>query len=483
MSEHERRIAELEDALKEAQAGSAEHFINQVRDPVLGVDSSGHVVFVNDAAITLWGVAASRAVGTPVCELFESESGRAIEALCVQGFEGVGESSVSLRDGRSMSFSISRSGVQRMFVVLRDLSRREQLEDELRFARRMASVGRLAAEVAHEINNPLAVIQGRLEMLRAIPDMPADMRARHLGIVDDHSRRVARIVQNLQVFARPRTPAPVQVSLRASIDEAIAGLGRRMGRIHVSVDVPDDVQAYVDPEQCSLVWENLFDSASNIMPSGQVLRVHGLGDEEGAFRVRLTCTGGKWPSELLDELRSPYSGGAFRVDPGRGLALAISWGIVQDHGGWMTAENLSEVGATIEAYFPGPAASKPTLPSESMSNTGAWDFLVVDDDVVMGETVAWMLLTLGHRATVVTTAEEGLERLSQECFHAVLTDQRLPGMDGETLLHKIREQWPEVAERAILTSGLLHRPSETQSYLQKPFSTEQLAALIRRLKA
>ena len=114
MSEHERRIAELEDALKEAQAGSAEHFINQVRDPVLGVDSSGHVVFVNDAAITLWGVAASRAVGTPVCELFESESGRAIEALCVQGFEGVGESSVSLRDGRSMSFSISRSGVQRM---------------------------------------------------------------------------------------------------------------------------------------------------------------------------------------------------------------------------------------------------------------------------------------------------------------------------------------------------------------------------------
>ena len=56
-------------------------------------------------------------------------------------------------------------------------------------------------------------------------------------------------------------------------------------------------------------------------------------------------------------------------------------------------------------------------------------------------------------------------------------------MDGETLLLKIREQWPEIAERAILTSGLLHRPSETQSYLQKPFSTEQLAALIRRLKA
>ena len=149
MSELEARIAQLEDALKEAQAGSAEHFMNQVRDPVLGVDADGRVVFANDAAINLWGVSADRGIGEPISQLFEQESGLAMEALCVQGFEGVGESSVSLRDGRTMSFSVSRGGGQRMFVLLRDLSRREQLEDELRFARRMASVGRLAAEVAH----------------------------------------------------------------------------------------------------------------------------------------------------------------------------------------------------------------------------------------------------------------------------------------------------------------------------------------------
>ena len=483
MSELEARIAQLEDALKEAQAGSAEHFINQVRDPVLGVDADGRVVFANDAAINLWGVSADRGIGEPISRLFEQESGAAIEALCVQGFEGVGESSVSLRDGRTMSFSVSRSGGQRMFVLLRDLSRREQLEDELRFARRMASVGRLAAEVAHEINNPLAVIQGRLEMLRAMPDMPVEVRGRHLGIVDDHSRRVARIVQNLQVFARPRTPVQQKVSLRASIQEAITGLGRRMERVQVSVDVAEDVIAYVDPEQCMLVWENLLDSASNIMPAGQLLRIHGLGDEEGSFRVRLNCSAGEWPSELLDELRSPYLGGAFRVDPGRGLALAISWGIVQDHGGWMTAENQAGVGATIEVYFPGPAAARASSLDVTPSAEGGWDFLVVDDDVVMGETVAWMLSTLGHRATVVHTAEEGLERLSHELFHAVLTDQRLPGMDGETLLHKIRQQWPDLSARTILTSGLLHRPKQSQAYLQKPFSTQQLAALIQRLKA
>ena len=387
----------------------------------------------------------------PVGELFEGESGRAIEALCVQGFEGVGESSVSLRDGRSMSFSISRSGVQRMFVVLRD-PLPERLEDEAGLhVGWPALVGWRRGRARDQ--------QSTGGHSRSSGDA-AGGDARHAG---GHARAPPRhcrrsqspsrsIVQNSRCCSASDS-APVQVSLRGSIDEAIAGLGRRMGRIQViPVDVPDDVQAYVDPEQCSLVWENCS-IASNIMSSGQVLRVHGLGDEEGAFRVRLTCTA-EWPSELLDELRSPYSGGAFRVDPGRGLAL-ISWGIVQDHGGWMTAENCRVWGQ------PSRPTSRPrSIDADPAEREPVEDrcmgLLVVDDDVVMGETVAWMLSTLGHRATVVTTAEEGWSVLSQECFHAVLTDQRLPGMDGETLLHKIREQWPEVAERAILTSGLLH---------------------------
>ena len=100
----------------------------------------------------------------------------------------------------------------------------------------------------------------------------------------------------------------------------------------------------------------------------------------------------------------------------------------------------------------------------------------------MAETVGWMITNLGHRATIVHSAEEGLERLEHEAFHVILSDQRLPGMDGETMLARIHEEWPGLTGRTVLTSGLLHRPQPGQAYLQKPFSSEQLRALFERFQ-
>jgi len=206
-------------------------------------------------------------------------------------------------------------------------------------------------------------------------------------------------------------------------------------------------------------------------------------DGIGGVRVRVGCDAGALPEDLLSELRSPYLGGSFSLDPGRGLALAISWGIVQDHGGWMTAQNEEGGGASIEVYLPGPNGVNEDSSHADRLKTrrGGWDVLVVDDDVVMAETVGWMVSAIGHRAVLVHSAEEALERLNHETFHVILTDHRLPGMDGETMLSQIRGEWPEMDGRTILTSGLLHRPPEDQAYLQKPFSIDQLAALFRKI--
>jgi two-component system NtrC family sensor kinase len=161
------------------------------------------------------------------------------------------------------------------------------------------------------------------------------------------------------------------------------------------------------------------------------------------------------------------------------LALAISWGIVQDHGGWMMAQNQEEQGANIELFFPGveQAAEEDMSPSPSGGRRG-WDVLVVDDDVVMAETVKWMLSTLGHRSVIVHSAEDALARLEVDKFQVVLSDQRLPGMDGETMLAMIHGQWPGMIGRTILTSGLLHRPVEGQVFMQKPFSRDQLSTVL-----
>jgi CheY-like chemotaxis protein len=321
-------------------------------------------------------------------------------------------------------------------------------------------------------------------MLRAMPEMPSDMRSRHLDIVFEHSNRVARIVQNLQNFARPRAPVPQRVKLKDAIDETIAALGRRLDRVNIVVDIDAELMVFVDPEQNDLVWENLIISMANIMPASRTLFVGAEGVDNDAIQVRMMSEAGQLPDDLLNELRSPFLGGSFTLDPGRGLALAISWGIIQDHGGWMTAQNEPNGGASIEAYLPG---ENPKITGESRSELVrprkvGWDVLVVDDDVLMAETVGWMVSAVGHRATLVHSAEEALIRLEHETFHVILTDHRLPGMDGETLLEYVHQQWPEMMVRTVLTSGLLHRPKDGQAYLQKPFSMEQLAALFAQIQ-
>jgi len=477
------RIAELELRLSQTYTDTARRLFNQVRDPVIGINHAGQANFFNDAAIALWGVLADENIGVPVADLFDSETGSALESLCQQGFEGVGESVLRLKDGRTMSFSVSRQGDEGSYLLLRDISRREILEDELRHARRMASVGRLAAEVAHEINNPLAVIQGRLEMLHAMPDMGSDMRRRHLKIVFDHSHRVARIVQNLQNFASPRPPAPRFINLSEAIAATIELLGRRLERVTIDVDIEPELEIFIDPEQSELIWENLLVSTANIMPASRTMSIRAARYGTNSVRVRVECDAGALPEDVLSELRSPYLGGSFSLDPGRGLALAIAWGIVQDHGGWMNAKNEPEAGASFEAYLPGPSETEDAVHADRLrARKVGWDVLVVDDDVVMAETVGWMLSSIGHRATLVHSAEEALERLEHETFHLILSDHRLPGMDGETMLERVHKQWPDMAGRTVLTSGLLHRPKDGQAYLQKPFSIEQLSALFLRIQ-
>jgi len=474
------KIAELERELSRAREGTEIRAFDYVPDPVISVDSDGRVSGFNDAALECFGALAEPAVSGPVRFLFDEESGAALEHLCMSGFVGAGDHDVRLVDQRLMGFAINRVNRFVSYVLLRDRSHREKLEAELRYARRMASVGRLASEVAHEINNPLAVIQGRLEMLKAVPDMPVEIRERHLGIVEEHSGRVARIVQNLQVFARPRLPKPEQCSLAPLIHQSIESLGRRLDRVNALVDVEPAVVAYLDTEQAMLVWQNILASAAAIMPAKGKLTIGADAELDGSVKVRIECEAGTWPTDILNTLRSPYAGARERVDPGRGLALAISWGIVQDHGGWMTAQN-EPGGASIEVYFPG-STQEMGHGEPPRSTKGTWDVLVVDDNEVMAETISWMLSTFGHRSVVVHTAEKALEHLDRDVFHLIISDHRLPKMDGETMLGLVEEKWPEMGGRTILTSGLLHRPATGQLYLQKPFSRSQLRVALGQVK-
>jgi signal transduction histidine kinase len=496
VSVRDARISELEaevEVLKaalDAQSGRSEqleHEEGRVQalydnflDMVLSLDRAGVIQRCNRSASERFGGGTGALIGQSVLIFLEPESGAALVGIFDTDFEGAGESEVSLLDGTKLGFSISRIDGASVQLVLRDITPMERLQEELLNTRRMASVGQLAGGIAHEINNPLAVIQGRVEMLRAVPDMPAQTQSRHLDVLEDHCQRVSRIVRNLHTFARPRSPDPRWTSVASVVDNVVESLGRRLERVRFEVELPDELRSFADPNQLEQVLVNLISSATDASPAGRLVRLSGRDVGSGSVELRVDDEGPGLNSDILEGLRAPQSSGGVPVEAGRGLCLSISWGMVKDHGGRLTAENRLPRGTSVVFVLPGPQQELgEAAPQASRGRT----VLVVDDDRNMCETIGWMLTTDGHRVVGVHSAEDALSRLEVERFDALITDLRLPGMDGEGLMSLVRSRWPELAEHMILTSGLLHRPSQVQRYLQKPFSQAQLLKLISELDA
>ena len=473
------RVQEKSEALAQTSA-SYQALYDNMPDMVLTLDNQGRIKGCNQTAELGLERVEPELIGTMISDVFDVETGAALLAVYASGFEGAGDSDVSLPDGRTLGFSIARIDDQRKQLVLRDVTPRQRLQAELLNTRRMASVGRLAGGIAHEINNPLAVIQGRVEMLRAVPEMPAEARERHLNILEEHCQRVARIVQNLHTFARPRPPDRKWLPVRACVTDAISSLGLRLSRVHLEIGIGEALRVNADPDQLRLVLVNLLSNAAEASHAGAQVRVSAEAREDGAVEVRIEDEGSGLSEAMMSELHAPYAAGAGSVEAGRGLGLSISWGIVQEHGGWLTAENLAPRGSRVVFHIPDPEASSE---GESSPTAREWSILVVDDDRVMCETIAWMLMSEGHRIVSVHTAEEAITKIESSLFDIVITDQRLPGMTGEGLIEVIGQRWPELLSRTVLTSGLLYHPKQTRRYLQKPFSQQQLLKLLGELEA
>ena len=474
-------IAGLQDEVRQASRRSersAAHYralYEQSPDAVLTIGPDGRLSDCNRTAEQLFGRPREVMRGANLSALLEPSSGAALTTLLWSGFAGVGESDVALPDGRRLSFSVARLEDVGWLMVLRDVTRHHELDQELMKSRRLASVGRLAASVAHEINAPLSLLHGRLQLLSAGATVDPNLE-RQLLVAHEQVARIEGLVRNLQTFAVHRLPEREWVTLQSIFDGARAAVPGRARRLRLIEDIePADLRVRADPGLVQQMVVNLLRQAADDCPPGGELVLRARPIESG---VRVTVSGESLglPDELLEMLRSPYSGR--HMDPALGLHLAIAWAIAQDHDGWMTAENQPSGGAAFHVTLPDFA---PTVAPQASDRS--LRVLVVDDDQLLCETITWMLVQDGHRIASALSAEEALDRLGREPFDVVVTDYLLPGMSGEALIEVIARRWPKLARRTLLTSGLLHTPARGGAYLQKPFTQAQLVAIVRNLAA
>jgi nitrogen-specific signal transduction histidine kinase/CheY-like chemotaxis protein len=472
-------IARERGAAAEARDHDYQALVEATPDAIISLDAQQRVLSANPAAARLLGLQPGGLEGRALGPLLGHTSAAALTGLLWSGFAGVGDSELELDDGRRLSFSVARLPEGRVLLVMRDVTRVHHQELEVRRSRRLASAGRLASGLVQEITTPLSIVQGRVGLVRAKAERPEAVR-RQAGVIEEHCRRIAAVMRNLQSFIAPRPLEQGWHAVEELFQEARETCGRKLERVRLQIQItPRGLQVHADREQLVQALCNLLMHVAERSPAGSPVRLLAeRGDAgEGAVELTLEDRAGTLPPELLAELRSPYAEGERQFDPDLGLGLAIAWAIAQDHEGWLTAAEL-DGGVALRLGLPGPSS---TVPAGGGGESAGRHILVVDDDQLLRETVSWMLAEQGHTISTVASAEEALTWMARQQPDAVLVDIGLPGMRGDDLVDAIAERWPGLASRAIVTSGLLHAPRQGEAYLQKPFTRAQLLRVLDRL--
>jgi two-component system, NtrC family, sensor kinase len=254
----------------------------------------------------------------------------------------------------------------------RQAEERLALERELRHSERLASVGRLAAGVAHEMGAPLNVIKGRVEMLRERPDAPVENRARNLDIIGAQADAITDIIRQLLTLARPfnlRREAIEPARLIAAVVELIEADAVKSG---VRVEVPRNDQRpdFVegDPALLRQSLMNMCINALHAMAQGGRLMIEIAPEERrrngGTFvGLRVSDTGSGIPPENLAHIFDPFFT-TKEVGKGTGLGLSVARRIVEEHDGWIEAVNREEGGAAFTIWLP-------AIPTQIHGNSGA----------------------------------------------------------------------------------------------------------------
>ena len=379
-----------------------------------------------------------------------------------------------------------------------DLTERKAAEAELARQREMlyqseklSALGELLAGVSHELNNPLSVLVGQALLLKET-SADADLveRASRIG---DAANRCARIVKSFLAMARQDPLESRSVDLAEVIEEAldVTAYFLRSSDIEASLRLAEDLPTVTaDPGQLRQVLTNLIVNAQHALQETEgerKLRVTAAYDRATArVVVKVKDNGPGVPKELRNRIFDPLFT-TKEVGTGTGMGLAICHRVVESHGGTLTLETEPGPGAVFVLRLP---VSGPPQPARQPDNEGAvapgcLRVLVVDDDQFVGEIIGEILEYEGHVTEVARSGKQALAMLAKTHFDVILSDYRMPEMDGPSFYRALSRQNPDHIDRLAFITGDTLGPgvkafldSTQRPFLEKPITPEDVVELI-----
>jgi two-component system NtrC family sensor kinase len=356
-----------------------ENILESLDDGLLVVGLDDQIVRWNTALEQLYGVARDEAVGRHLADVFDAQFVEAIRAARRDTPEGATLSRMPVQGRGAKStdtFTVNaavvplrasdESGVTTVgtIVIIEDVTGRVRLEEQLQISEKMASIGLLAAGVAHEVNTPLTGISSFTQMLLEGAD-PGDPRTRLLEKIERQTFRAAKIVNGLLTLSRPAAGVAGDRSLvdvNIVINDVLSLLEHQfeIHRIKVRRELSDTAVVTRGMEhKLQQVFLNLFLNAKDAMPKGGWLSVATRAEQDRVV-VEVADTGSGIPTEYLARIYDPFFT-TKAIGQGTGLGLSITYGIVREHGGSIDCDSAIGQGTQFTLEFPSAAVERPAL--------------------------------------------------------------------------------------------------------------------------
>lgn len=500
-------------ALREAYLQS---ILNTVPDAMISIDERGQVLSFNPAAERLFGFPSNEICGQNV-NLLMPHPDRERHDRYMARYLRTGERHIidfgrivlgQRRDGTTFPMEVSvgetiNTGRRIFTSVIRDLTSRHRVEEELRQLQKMEAVGQLTGGLAHDFNNLLTVITGNLEMLYdrlAEADEPLRLMVRE---AQDAANDGAKLTSQLLSFGRRQHLDPRQTNIGQLIVGFAELLRRTLGeRVQLrTILTADENTALVDAAQLQNALLNLALNARDAMPSGGqlTLEVTNVALDAASSRyisgarpghyvlIEVSDTGVGMTADVLAKALEPFfttkGPGA-----GSGLGLSMVYGFAKQSGGDLQITSESGRGTVVRIFLPRTvvrASARKVQSKMAITNGGAETILLVEDDPRVRRSMVARLSGLGYSVIQAGNAFEALEQLDRHPEIAlILTDVIMPGgMTGEELAEIALQKAP--ALKILFTSGYAEPEIAARQlkrnghWLQKPFSTIALAAHLR----
>ncbi len=492
--------------MAEAKSQLISNIFGMLGRPIFVVDHENQKVsFINSAGEELLGFHSKEMIGKPWSKVFDENSVVRIEALLMileenreQGGRQELQLTVKRRTGRAVQVNLTLSLVmdneQLLWIFdLEDLTpimalqhEKELLRNEMGRVSKLADIGRLTGGIAHELNNPLAILQGLAENISDLVSTNQLTKEKinlELLPMQQTIDRMTRIIQSMMSIARGEDPVVESLAVSDVWMRASAGFQSldQLQGIKVINEISPDLTIAVDSIRVEQIFVNLVKNAIHALqtvPAGQrEIRVS-TSEKNDRINIHVENNGPPIAEKVGENIYTPF----FTTKPvgeGFGLGLFLAYNVMKAHGGALSHENIKPHGVRFTLTFP----KKRSMALRRTKHR----LLIVDDEALFRQMFARKLEGLGFQVTMARDGGEAMIAIQQgQTFDMMITDYRMPGLDGAGLVEEVRRlsNMPILLVTGYANDKAVKRMKDRgfiQGILQKPVQDENLIKALEEL--